>query len=146
MNRKLIFVGLIALILAVYAMPAMADPGRGTTVLCYVWANSPTTASYSPSSFYSYNANGKASANIITRTGVGAYTVTCRGVGGAALGGGTGWGPGGHVQVTSYGSEDADYCKVSSWGTGGADFTAFVRCYNHAGGASDNRFDLLFVW
>ena len=50
------------------------------------------------------------------------------------------------VQVSAYGSEDADTCKVSSWATGGADFTAGVRCYNHLGQLSDNRFDLLFVW
>jgi hypothetical protein len=56
------------------------------------------------------------------------------------------WGSGGHVQVTAYGSEDADQCKVASWATGGRDFTAFVRCYNHAGGLADSRFDLLFVW
>ena len=53
---------------------------------------------------------------------------------------------GGHVQVTAYGTEDADYCKVGSWSTGGADFSATVRCYNHQGVPSDNRFDLLFVW
>lgn len=133
-------------VIAILAQPASTDPGRGTSVLCYVWANNPTAASYSPSATYSYNANGKAAANQITRSGVGTYTVTCKGVGGAAIGGGTGWGAGGHVQVTSYGSEDADYCKVSNWSTGGNDFAAAVRCYNHAGGLSDNRFDLLFVW
>ena len=48
--------------------------------------------------------------------------------------------------MTAYGGEDADQCKVVNWATGGADFTAQVRCFNHAGGLSDNRFDLLFVW
>lgn len=118
--------------------------------MCYVWANQASPAigtAYTPSAPYSYNAVGKAAANNIVRTGVGAYTVTCRGVGGGALFAGSGsWGPGGHVQVTAYGSEDADQCKVSSWVTGGADFSAFVRCYNHAGAPSDNRFDLLFTW
>ena len=56
------------------------------------------------------------------------------------------WGPGGHVQVTAYGSEDADQCKVVSWSTGGADFTATVKCYNYKGKAADSRFDLLFLW
>jgi hypothetical protein len=133
------------MVLAAGAFPAMADPGRGTTVLCYVWANNPSTASYSPSSVYSYNANGKAAANVITRSSPGVYNVTCRGVGGAALGGGTGWGPGGHVQVTAYGG-DSNYCKVVSWVTGGADFSAGVRCYTHAGALADTRFDLLFLW
>jgi len=73
--------------------------------------------------------------------------VTCKGVGGGALfGGATSWGAGGHVQVTAYGSEDADYCKVQSWSTGGADFNVGVRCYNSNGALSDNRFDMLFVW
>jgi len=137
------------MILAALAVPAMADPGRGTTVLCYVWSNNVSSAigvAISPSSTYSYNANGRAAANSVTRTAVGTYTVTCKGVGGAALGGGTTWGPGGHVQVTAYGTEDADYCKVSNWVTGGADFSATVKCYNAAGAASDNRFDLLFLW
>jgi hypothetical protein len=56
------------------------------------------------------------------------------------------WGPGGHVQVTAYGGEDADHCKVLNWATGGADFTANVKCYNYKGKAADSRFDLLFVW
>jgi hypothetical protein len=137
-------------IIAVLAQPGTTDPGRGSDVQCYVWANNPSSAigtPYTPSTVYSYNAVGKASANTVTRTAVGTYTTTCRGVGGGALFAGSGsWGPGGHVQVTAYGGEDADQCKVVSWVTGGADFSASVRCYNHAGALSDNRFDLLFVW
>ncbi len=139
-----------AILIAGWASASMADPGRGSDVQCYVWANEASRAigsPYSPSAPYSYNAVGRAAANLVTRTAVGVYTVTCKGVGGGALFGGSGsWGPGGHVQVTSYGGEDADYCKIVSWGTGGADFTASVRCFNHAGALSDNRFDLLFVW
>ena len=56
------------------------------------------------------------------------------------------WGGGGHVQVTAYGGEDADHCKVLSWSTGAADFTANVKCYNYKGKPADSRFDLLFVW
>jgi hypothetical protein len=148
---KLIAACTIALGLGCLASsPAVADPGRSASEQCYVWANDATHAigsAYSPSSIYSFNAVGRAAANFVTRTGTGLYTVTCKGVGGGPLFGGSGsWGAGGHVQVTAYGGEDADYCKVSSWTTGGADFTAFVRCYNSSGGLSDNRFDLLFVW
>lgn len=139
-----------ALLLASFASIASADPGRGSDVQCYVWANNASSTigtAYSPSGPYSYNAVSRSAGNFVTRTATGTYTVTCKGVGGGALFTGSGtWGPGGHVQVTSYGSEDADYCKVQSWGTGGADFTASVKCYNHQGVASDNRFDLLFVW
>ncbi len=150
MRRKLLFVCLFALVLVGLSSTSMADPGRGANVLCYIWANNASSAigaAYTPSNVYSYNAVGKATANSVTRTAVGSYTVTCKGVGGGALfAGATSWGPGGHVQVTAYGSEDADQCKVVSWTTGGADFSASVRCYNHAGALSDNRFDLLFVW
>ena len=94
---------------------------------------------------------------------VGTYTVKCNGVGGGTVGtaaanaaegapapdGGdkaSQWGAGGHVQVTAYGGEDADHCKVINWTTGGADFSASVKCYNYKGKLADSRFDLLFVW
>lgn len=148
--KRLTAVCVFAILLTTFALAAAADPGRGSSIQCYVWANNPTSdigVPYSPSSVYSYNAVGRAAANTITRTAVGVYTVTCKGLGGGALFAGSGtWGPGGHVQVTAYGSEDADYCKVVSWVSGGADFTANVRCYNPAGALSNNRFDLLFVW
>ena len=53
------------------------------------------------------------------------------------------WGAGGQVQVSAYGLEDADYCKVGGWGTGGTDFFVNVGCYD--GNPSDQRFDMLFV-
>ncbi|HEX9671482.1 MAG TPA: hypothetical protein VGC93_18590 [Thermoanaerobaculia bacterium] len=150
MSGKLAAVCVFALALVGWALPSQADPGRGSDVLCYVWANNGTSAigtPYTPSTVYSYNAVGRAAANTVTRTAIGTYTVTCKGVGGGALFGGSGsWGPGGHVQVTAYGGEDADQCKVVNWTTGGANLSASVRCYNHAGALSDNRFDLLFVW
>lgn len=156
-----------------WALPAYADPGRAPAILCYVWANNATPSinvPYSPSSTYSYNLVGRDQANLVTRTATGSYTVTCKGVGGGVVGttaaaeveeqtaataeekqsGGddkaSQWGAGGHVQVTAYGGEDADHCKVLSWGTGASDFTAFVKCYNYKGKAADSRFDLLFVW
>jgi hypothetical protein len=144
MSRKVIFACVLAMVLAAWAFPAAADPGRGANVLCYVWANNASPAigaPYTPSSIYSYNAQNRSGGNTVTKTATGTYTVTCRGVGGSAP-----WGPGGHVQVTAYGGEDADYCKVQSWATGGADFSVTVRCFNHTGAPSDNRFDMLFVW
>jgi hypothetical protein len=146
--KKFTAICLFALAVGCWASASMADPGRGSSVQCYVWANDASaTAPYSPSAPYSYNAVGRAAANIVTRTSTGVYTVTCKGVGGGALFSGSGtWSFGGHVQVTAYGSEDADFCKVVNWATGGADFTANVRCYNRSGSLSDNRFDLLFIW
>jgi hypothetical protein len=147
--KKLTAICLFALLAGVGATAAVADPGRGSSVQCYVWANDATSAigtAYTPSAPYSYNAVSRSGGNTVTRTATGTYTVTCRGVGGGALFGGATWGPGGHVQVTAYGGEDADQCKIVSWGTGGQDFSATVRCYNHAGALADNRFDLLFLW
>ena len=178
MNRRLAVACGVAVMLGISASPLAADPGRGTAVQCYLWANIPSPAinvAYSPSAVYSFNAAARADQNFVTRTAVGAYTVTCRGVGGgnlitsSAVGdeqeasrstnavareaegaivhpGAGSWGAGGHVQVTAYGSEDADQCKIVNWSTGGRDFIASVRCYNHAGALSDNRFDLLFLW
>lgn len=143
MRRTIIFACALTMVLAAGAFPAAADPGRGANVLCYLWAHNGSSAigaPFTPSPTYSYNAQNRSGGNIVTRTGVGQYTVTCRGVGGGAP-----WGPGGHVQVTAYGG-DADYCKVVSWATGGADFSATVRCFNPAGALSDNQFDLLFAW
>lgn len=140
--KKLASVCLFALVLG--ASAAVADPGRGSATQCYVWANNASPAvgvPYVPSTIYSYNAAGRAGANTVTKTGTGSYTVTCKGVGGGAA-----WGPGGHVQVTAYGSENANYCKVVSWATGGADFAVTVRCYSPGGSLADTRFDLSFIW
>jgi len=145
--KRLTAICALAIVLGCWATASMADPGRGSSTQCYVWANDQSNPGpYTPSAPYSYNAVSRSGGNSITRSAVGTYVVTCKGVGGGALFGGATWGPGGHVQVTAYGGEDADFCKVVSWGTGGTDFFANVRCYNRAGSLSDNRFDLLFVW
>lgn len=174
MLRRLMLAGLVV----AAVQPASADPGRGSAVQCYLWANSPTATlgtAYTPSNLYSYNAVGRYQANTVTRTSTGVYVVVCKGVGGGALfskqdasvdgdaegvstervraegeaaveGMASGnWGAGGHVQVTAYGSS-ANHCKVSSWGTGGADFSATVRCFAPNGTPANDFFDLLFVW
>src|SRR5262249_21306861 len=87
------------------ATAAMADPGRGSSVQCYLWANTASPAigvAYTPSTIYSYNAVGRAAGITVTKTATGTYTVTCKGVGGGSLFSGSGtWGAGGHVQVTA---------------------------------------------
>ena len=131
-----------------WATPSLADPGRGTTVLCYLWANEASPAlntAYTPSSTYSFNAQDRAAGISVTKTATGTYAVKCAGVGG------TGWGPGGHVQVSAYGSSNT-FCHVQDWGTGGADFIANVLCFGKGGGGGggpapeDSQFDLLFIW
>ena len=60
-------------------------------------------------------------------------------------GGGAAWGPGGHVQVSSYGNT-LNTCRTTGWSTGVADFTAGVACQTPGGAPADSYFDLLFVW
>lgn len=172
MSRRFVIALTVVGAMFAWTRPAAADPPRGSTVMCYVWAHDPAPAlntPYTPSSTYSYNIMGRDAANTVTRTATGRYTVVCKGIGGtipgvsaaaqveeahAAAGEpvdekadkANSWGAGGQVQVTAYGLEDADYCKVGSWGSSGADVTISVGCYDHAGNASDHRFDLLFVW
>jgi hypothetical protein len=142
--------GLLALGCSIYATPAMADPGRGGTVLCYLWANNPSpplNTPYTPPSTWLFNAQNRAGGIRVTKTATGTYSVTCTGVGG-----GPAWGSGGHVQVSSYGDGANTFCHVGHWSTGGPDFTATVDCFGRGGGQgggpapADSAFDLLFVW
>jgi len=95
----------------------------------YVWANDPTSASYTPSPTYSWNSTGGA-ITISHTPGSGIYTVA---LGGQNLGGGT-------VEVTAYGASNS-YCKVGGWG--GTSVT--VVCFNGSTGlAADSQFDLIF--
>lgn len=173
MSRRFVLALTVVGAMVALTRPAAADPPRGSTILCYVWANEASPAlntPYTPSPTYSYNILGRDAANSVVRTGTGRYTVTCKGVGGGAIPGVSAtqevadaaaaagepvdekidklnsWGAGGQVQVSAYGLEDADYCKVGGWGTGGTDFFVNVGCYDHNGNPSDQRFDMLFVW
>jgi hypothetical protein len=140
--KKLICSASAILAVAIFGNVAQADPGRGSNTMCYVWANNATSAiniPYTPSTTYSYNAAVRAGGNSVTRTGTGSYRVKCNGVGG-----GSQWGAGGHVQVTSYGGGSA-HCKVGNWGTGVADFTVNVRCYI-GNTLTNSQFDMLFAW
>jgi len=94
----------------------------------YLWADQPTTASYTPSIYYQYNATG--ARNTITRNGVGQYVATFPGV---ALNGGS-------VEVTAYGG-GSEYCKVGGWG-GNA---VWVNCFANGGAPADTFFTLNFT-
>lgn len=102
------------------------EPAR-TGAHGWVWAHSPTSNSYTPSTWYQYNSAG--GNNTIYRSGTGVYLVTFPGLGGA----------GGNIQVTSYGW-DANHCGVGYWYTTGADLRTQVRCYTAAGATADSRF------
>jgi hypothetical protein len=86
--------------------------------LGYAWANQPSTPSYTPSTFYSWNSEGGSVQ--ITRRGTGLYTVTFNGLSADLL-------DGGDVQVTAYGSTNAQ-CKVESWGSQSVN----VRCFDQS--------------
>ena len=170
MSRRFVIALTVVGAMVALAHPAAADPPRGSTVMCYVWAHNATSeigTPYTPSPTYSYNAVSRDAGNTVTRTATGRYTVTCKGVGGGTLPGVTAtqeeaaaaaaagddkadkastWGAGGHVQVTAYGLADADHCKIGLWTTGGADFTVTIGCFDHAGNPADQQFDMLFVW
>jgi len=98
-----------------------------------VWANDPTSASYTPSAPYQRNSSG--APNTITRGGVGDYTVRFTNLG--ALSGGT-------VDVTAYGSTNHT-CKVGFWFPSGGDQYVDVRCFTAAGVAADTLFTASYI-
>jgi hypothetical protein len=98
----------------------------------YVWANQPTSSSYTPSTQYQRNSSGAKST--ISRTGTGAYTVKF-----TNLSGGNGI-----VNVTAYDSS-TNMCKVSSWTTNGSNREAGVRCFTNTGAATDSMFTVSYT-
>ena len=102
-----------------------------TEGLAYAWANDPSSASYTPSSLYSYNPTG--GDITITRSDVGFYNVVFSGY--DAVGA-----DGGNVQVSTYGGTN-NTCKVSSWAAGSAN----VKCYDTSGDPVDEEYTILFA-
>jgi hypothetical protein len=101
----------------------------------YVWADNPTSASYTPDS--SYQANSKGHTDTITRSGVGLYQVVFPGLS-TSTNGGT-------VNVTAYGTGDQSYCGVVNWGTTGARGIAVnIRCADTTGALVDSFFDATY--
>jgi hypothetical protein len=94
----------------------------------YLWADQPTSASYTPSRFYSYNSRG--GTNTVTRSGVGAYQASLPGFTTV----------GGNVQVTAYGST-THHCKVAGWGLN----IVNVRCFDAAGNPADTFWTLRYT-
>jgi hypothetical protein len=94
----------------------------------YVWANSPTTASYTAPAPYSWNSRG--GTNTIQRVSTGRYRVTFPLVNMS----------GGNVQVTAYGT-GSEYCNVVNWGGGTAD----IACYTRTGAAVDTQFSASYT-
>lgn len=104
----------------------------GGSDIGYVWANQPTSASYTPATNYQGNSSG--AVNTITRSGTGWYQVRLPNLGQSA----------GHVQVTAYGY-GSERCKVTGWGPSGADQLVGVRCFTATGSPVDTLFTLTYV-
>jgi len=101
----------------------------------YVWADQPSAAlntAYTPSASYSFNSIG--SANTVTRTAVGDYTVKLASVGASS----------GHVKVTAYGA-GSNECKVVNWGPSGTTQNVRVHCFTTAGALADSYFTVNYM-
>jgi hypothetical protein len=94
----------------------------GPAQYAYVWANSPTSSTYTPDTFYQYNSAGRL--NTITRVGTGDYDVMFPRL---PLANGT-------VDVTAYGSNAE--CRVGFWGGSEAN----IVCMTPAGVSTDALF------
>lgn len=97
----------------------------------YLWANQPSTASYTPTSAYSFNSTG--GINTITRAAAGTYTVNLPGLGGFN----------GSVLVTAHGSSTT-HCNLALWGSSPGNRSIEVRCWSAAGVLADSTFSLAF--
>jgi hypothetical protein len=99
----------------------------------YVWANSPTSASYTPSTFYQAYSSASANLSAITRSSTGQYTVTIPGLKAfddtLAL-------------VTAYGSS-SNRCSIGGWG--GSPVQVSVNCYTAGGTLADDFFVLYYL-
>jgi hypothetical protein len=102
-----------------------------TFASAYLWANQPSTASYTPSAAYSFNSTG--GVNTITRAAAGTYTVNLPGLGGAN----------GNVLVTAHGNSST-HCNVALWGSAPGNRPVEVRCWSSAGVLADSTFSLAF--
>jgi hypothetical protein len=132
MNFKVSTVRIVFTILATLILPTLASAQKSG----YAWASEPASASYTPNATYSFNSAG--GAINISRSGVGSYAVRFSGLGGDTS-------VGGNVLVTPYGG-GTETCKVASWGSSGADFTANVRCFTAEGAAIDTMYTVRVAW
>jgi hypothetical protein len=107
--------------------------GLNVEVDGYVWANEPTTASYSISHSWRYNSTG---ADVeISRTSAGIYRVAFVGMAGT----------GGVAHARPYGSANTAICTVANWAPSGSDQIVNVRCFDEDGTPADTRFVASFT-
>jgi len=112
-----------------YQARTHSDPT--TPSVAFLWANQPTTASYTPELEYQYNAGG--GTNTITRSSTGNYTANLPGFSAT----------GGTVIVSAYGSAPA-HCQVTSWSNSSAGAVVNVNCTDSTGISVDEYFTLVY--
>jgi uncharacterized protein DUF1566 len=117
--RRRSFVSLFLAVVTIFPVYA-AD-------IAYVWANRPTTPSYSVSGNFSFSPSGEPIQ--ITRSSKGTYGVA---IGASLIGGG------GNVQVTAAGATPG-YCKLFGW----TSRSVAVACFDMAGDPADMAFTVL---
>lgn len=117
----------LVLNLSLAVVPARAEISLGKG---WVWADQPTTSSYTPNTLYQYNSTGNT--NKVTRLGTGQYRVDLPGLGTAS----------GTVHVTAYGGKH--HCKVVNWIPSGTTQQVRVNCFTSTGGLTNGRFTTLF--
>lgn len=125
------------------AAPASADVTPAVTG--YVWASTPSAASYpvpmwtsGGHTYYSYAKNPGGGPITITRSGAGIYQVRFGGLGSLVTDGG------GVVHAQAYGAA-ARFCTVGSWYPSGTDLLVAVYCFGADGSRQDSTFVANFV-
>ncbi|MGE0439788.1 MAG: Ig-like domain-containing protein [Gemmatimonadales bacterium] len=99
----------------------------------YLWANDPSSPSYSPSATYEHLSSGAHAT--ITRSAVGSYAVSLPGLGATGA-------QRTNVQISASGTGPA-FCKAAGWASAREDLTVQVRCFEPGGAPADARYTLL---
>ena len=103
-----------------------------TGAIAFLWANQPTTSSYTPATQYNFNSTGQR--NTVNRDNTGVYLAFLPGM----------TATGGNPQVTAYG-DSAARCEVADWFHNRVGTTVSVFCVNSAGVAADELFSLSYT-
>jgi hypothetical protein len=108
-------------------------PAPGDGPRAYVFADDGFSTGYTPAPAFQFNSTGATNTAARNDT-TGYYVITLPGLGA----------PGGHVQVTSYGTA-SDHCKVVDWTQSGANEVVRVGCYAADGSPAFARFTMTYV-
>ncbi len=119
------------------ALTGQGVPGRlaeADNAGAYAWANNPTSASYTPSTWYQGNDMG--GDVTIDRSGEGDYLVDIPHPGFSITSDA--------VLVTAYGAT-GHQCLVDYWARGGSQTSTNIHCYDETGSPVDTRFTLAYL-